>query len=243
MKSLYLGDELVDHAGAGDAVTVTLADEIDIARGDVLARPEARPEVADQFTAHLIWMSAEPMLPGRSYFLKIGARTTPASVTELKHRVDVNTREHIAAKTLALNEIGFCNLATTMPVAFDPYEENRETGSFILIDRRSNETVAAGVIAHGLRRATNVHRHGFSIYPRISRRSEASEAGSALVHRAFRLRQVDDRQYRRDEALTPAASTPRCSTATTSATASTRIWASRRPTASKTSGASPKWRG
>ena len=173
VKSLYLGDERVDDASAGDAVTLTLADEIDIARGDMLARPEARPEVADQFTAHLIWMSAEPMLPGRSYFLKLGPRATPASITELKHRVDVNTREHIAAKTLALNEIGFCNLATTMPVAFDPYEENRETGSFILIDRRTNETVAAGVIAHGLRRATNVHRHGFSI---------ARDSHAALKH-------------------------------------------------------------
>ena len=163
VASLYRADELVEEAAAGDAVTVTLADEVDIARGDVLARPEARPEVADQFTAHVIWMSAEPMLPGRSYFLKNGARTTPASITELKHRIDVNSREKLAAKTLALNEIGFCNLATTLPIAFDPYSDNRETGAFILIDRRTNETAAAGVIAHGLRRATNVHRHGFTI--------------------------------------------------------------------------------
>jgi len=103
------------------------------------------------------------MLPGRSYLLKIGARTTPASISELKYRVDVNSREHLAAKTLALNEIGFCNLSTTLPVAFDPYEENHDTGSFILIDRRTNETAAAGVIAHGLRRATNVYRHGFAV--------------------------------------------------------------------------------
>ena len=163
VKELYLADELVDQASAGDAVTLALNDEIDIARGDMLARPDARPEVADQFTAHLIWMSAEPMLPGRSYWLKIGSRTVPASVTELKHRVDVNSAEHMAAKTLALNEIGFCNLAMTAPVAFDSYEVNRETGAFILIDRRSNETVAAGVVAHGLRRATNVHRHGFTV--------------------------------------------------------------------------------
>ena len=163
VKSLYLADEIVDEASAGDAVTVTLSDEVDISRGDVLARPDERPEVADQFTAHLIWMSAEPMLPGRSYLMKIGSRTTPASITDLKHRVDINTREHIAAKKLELNEIGFANLATTTPVAFDPYEANRDTGSFILIDRRSNETVAAGVVAHGLRRATNVHRHGFSV--------------------------------------------------------------------------------
>ena len=154
-------------------MTLTLADEVDIARGDVLARPDSRPEVADQFTAHVIWMSAEPMLPGRSYFLKIGARTTPASITELKHRIDVNSQEKLAAKTLALNEIGFCNLATTLPVAFDPYAENRDTGAFILIDRRTNETAAAGMIAHGLRRATNIHRHGFAV---------TREAHAALKH-------------------------------------------------------------
>ena len=142
---------------------MTLADEIDIARGDVLALPRSRPEVADQFTAHIIWMSAEPMLPGRSYFMKIGTRTTPASITDLKHRIDVNSQEKLAAKTLGLNEIGFCNLATTLPVAFDPYAENRDTGGFILIDRRTNETAGAGMIAHGLRRATNVHRHGYAV--------------------------------------------------------------------------------
>jgi bifunctional enzyme CysN/CysC len=108
-------------------------------------------------------MSAEPMLPGRSYFLKIGARTTPASITELKHRIDVNSQEKLAAKTLALNEIGFCNLAMTLPVAFDAYAENRDTGAFILIDRSTNETAAAGMVAHGLRRATNIHRHGFAV--------------------------------------------------------------------------------
>ena len=163
VASLYAADQLVDVAGAGDAVTVTLADEVDIARGDVLAHAESRPEVADQFAAHLIWMSADPMLPGRSYFLKIGTRTTPASITELKHRIDVNSQEKLAAKTLGLNEIGFCNLATTLPVAFDPYAENRDMGAFILIDRRTNETAAAGVVAHGLRRATNIHRHGFAV--------------------------------------------------------------------------------
>jgi len=152
-----------DLAEAGEAVTLTLADEIDIARGDVLARPDSRPEVADQFTAHLIWMSAEPLLPGRSYLMKIGARTTPASVTELKHRIDVNTLDKLAAKTLELNEVGFCNIATTMPVAYDAYVDNRETGAFILIDRVSNETAAAGMIAHGLRRATNIHRQGLTV--------------------------------------------------------------------------------
>jgi bifunctional enzyme CysN/CysC len=153
----------VDEASAGEAVTLVLADEVDIARGDVLTQPDARPEVADQFTAHVIWMSAEKLLPGRSYLMKIGAKTTPATVTELKHRIDVNSLEKLAGKTLALNEVGFCNLATTTPIAFDPYVENRETGAFILIDRFTNETAAAGMIAHGLRRATNIHRHDLTV--------------------------------------------------------------------------------
>jgi len=163
VASLYVADRLSETAEAGDAVTITLADELDIARGDVLCPPQARPEVADQFTAHVIWMSADPMLPGRSYLLKLGARTVPATITELKHRIDVNSQEKLAAKTLQLNEIGLCNLATAAPVAFEAYAQNHDLGAFILIDRRSNETAAAGVIEHGLRRATNVHRHGFSV--------------------------------------------------------------------------------
>jgi len=163
VKSILVADQEKDSAEAGDAVTLTLADEVDIARGDVLAHPTSRPEVADQFTAHLIWMSASAMLPGRSYLMKIGARTVPAQVTELKHRIDVNNYDKLAAKQLDLNEVGFCNIATTMPVAFDPYADNRDTGGFILIDRATNETAAAGMIAHGLRRATNVHRHGLAV--------------------------------------------------------------------------------
>ena len=163
VKTILVADKERETAEAGDAVTLTLEDEVDIARGDVLAHPASRPEVADQFTAHLIWMSANSMLPGRSYLMKIGARTVPAQVTELKHRIDVNTYDKLAAKSLELNEVGFCNVATTAPVAFDPYEANRVTGAFILIDRETNETAAAGMIAHGLRRATNVHRHGLSV--------------------------------------------------------------------------------
>jgi bifunctional enzyme CysN/CysC len=163
VAKLYVADKLAEQAEAGDAVTVTLADEIDIARGDVLCHAEARPEVADQFSAHLIWMSADPMLPGRSYLLKLGAKTAPVQITDLKHRIDVNTQEKLAAKTLALNEIGVCNLAVTTPIAFDAYTDNRDLGGFILIDRRTNETAAAGVVQHGLRRATNVHRHGFTV--------------------------------------------------------------------------------
>ncbi len=163
VERIFVADREVERAEAGDAVTLTLADEVDIARGDVLSHPDSRPEVADQFTAHVLWMSAEPMLPGRSYLMKIGARTTPASITELKHRIDVNNFDKLAAKRLDLNELGLCNLATTMPVAYDAYTENRETGSFILIERMTNETVAMGMIVHGLRRATNIHLHGMTV--------------------------------------------------------------------------------
>ena len=152
----YDGD--LDEAGPGDAVTLTLADEVDIARGDLLSAPTARPEVADQFAAHLIWMGDEPLLPGRPYLMRIGTRYVPVNVTALKHKLDVDTREHLAARSLTLNEIGVCNLSTTTPVAFDAYADNRETGAFILIDRYSNATVGAGMIDFGLRRAANIHR-------------------------------------------------------------------------------------
>ncbi|MGN6147159.1 MAG: sulfate adenylyltransferase subunit CysN, partial [Rhizomicrobium sp.] len=147
----------LEAAAAGQAVTLTLADEVDVSRGDVLAPAASRPEVSDQFSAHILWMAEDEMLPGRQYLLKIGARTIPASVTELKHKIDVNTLDHSAAKTLALNEVGYGNLALAQPIAFDPYSENRDTGGFILIDRFSNNTVGAGMIHFGLRRATNVH--------------------------------------------------------------------------------------
>ena len=144
-------------AQAPDSVTVTLADEIDVARGDMLAASRDRPQVADQFEAHLIWMSGEHLFPGRSYFMKINNCTLAATVTALKHKLDVNTLSKLAAKTLALNEVAVCNLSVARPVAFDAYADNRDTGAFILIDRYSNETVAAGMIDFALRRATNIH--------------------------------------------------------------------------------------
>lgn len=147
----------VEVAGAGQAVTLTLADEIDISRGDVIAAAGDPPEVADQFAAHLLWMGDAALLPGRPYWLKIGARTVAASVSEIKHRVDVNTQEHLAAKRLELNEVGYCNLSFDEPVAFEAYAKNRTLGGFILIDRQSNATVAAGTLDFALRRAGNVH--------------------------------------------------------------------------------------
>ncbi|MES2294557.1 MAG: sulfate adenylyltransferase subunit CysN [Pseudomonadota bacterium] len=145
------------EAMAGDAVTITLADEVDISRGDILCDPHSRPEVSDQFAAHLLWMADEELLPGRQYLLKLATASVPVTVSALKHKVDVNTLGHLAAKTLALNEVGYCNFALSQPLAFDPYRDNRDLGGFILIDRFTNATVGAGMIDFGLRRATNVH--------------------------------------------------------------------------------------
>ncbi len=163
VKELVTFDGVLERARAGDAITLTLADEIDIARGDVLTDPGDPPEFVDQFAAHLIWMSDQPLVPGRSYLMKLAARTVPATVTALKHRIDVDTLAHLADRTLSLNEIGFCNLSTATPVAFDPYAVNRDTGAFILIDRATNETAGAGMIAFGLRRASNLHWQALTV--------------------------------------------------------------------------------
>jgi bifunctional enzyme CysN/CysC len=145
------------EAIAGDVVTITLADEVDISRGDILCEPQTRPEMSDQFAAHLLWMADDELLPGRQYLLKLATATIPATVSGLKHKVDINTLGHLAGKTLALNEVGYCNFALSQPLAFDSYRDNRDMGGFILIDRSSNATVGAGMIDFGLRRATNVH--------------------------------------------------------------------------------------
>ncbi|MFZ3234817.1 MAG: sulfate adenylyltransferase subunit CysN [Stellaceae bacterium] len=163
VREIVTFDGALDHAGAGDAVTLRLADEIDIARGDLLADPRDPPEFVDQFAAHVIWMSEHRMVPGRSYLLKIGTRTLPATITALKHRIDVDTLAHLAERSLGLNDIGFCNLSTAAPVAFDPYADNRDTGAFILIDRLTNETAGAGMIAFGLRRASNIHWQALTV--------------------------------------------------------------------------------
>jgi bifunctional enzyme CysN/CysC len=144
-------------AVAGQSVLLTLTDEIDISRGDVLAAADQPPEVADQFETNIICMAEEPLLPGRRYWLKIGAKTVSATITELKYQVNVNTLEHLAAKTLALNAIGVCNIALDQVIAFDPYQANRDGGGFILIDRLTHATVAAGMIHFALRRSHNIH--------------------------------------------------------------------------------------
>ncbi|RAI03289.1 adenylyl-sulfate kinase [Acuticoccus sediminis] len=157
VRRIVTMDGDLPEAVASEAVTVVLDREVDISRGDVLVPPSHRPEVADQFAAHIVWMAEEPLYPGRPYILKIGNKVISATITEIKHRIDVNTFDHLAAKELGLNEVGFCNVSLSADIAFDPYEANRETGSFILIDRLTNATVGAGMVWFALRRATNIH--------------------------------------------------------------------------------------
>jgi bifunctional enzyme CysN/CysC len=153
----------MEQAIAGQSITLTLADEIDISRGDIISTIEAPAGVADQFEATVVWMVEEPMLPGRRYLLKIGGQTVNAEIGHLKYKVNVNTLEHTAAAKLELNEIGVLNLALDRQIAFDPYKENRETGGFVLIDRMNNNTIAAGMIDFALRRASNIHMQALDI--------------------------------------------------------------------------------
>ncbi|HEY1480464.1 MAG TPA: sulfate adenylyltransferase subunit CysN [Gaiellales bacterium] len=151
----YDGD--LEIAVAGQSVTLTLTDEIDISRGDVIARADDRPGVASQFEATIVWMADEPMLPGRTYQVRIGGATASATLTPLKYKLNVNSLERLAATKLDLNEIGVVDVELDRPIAFDPYTENRETGGFILIDRISSATVGAGLLHFALRRSDNVH--------------------------------------------------------------------------------------
>jgi bifunctional enzyme CysN/CysC len=151
----YDGD--LAEAEAGRSVTLTLADPVDVGRGDLVVAADAPAGCADQWQATVIWMHERPLLPGRTYLVKLGPRTVPATITELRHRVAVDTLEPLAAKQLELNEIGVCNLSLAAPMPFDPYAENRDTGGFVLIDRLSGETVGAGLVHFALRRADNLH--------------------------------------------------------------------------------------
>ena len=150
------GREL-DVATAGQSVTLTFADEVDTSRGDVICAASDPAEVSDQFQSRILWMAEEPMLPGRRYLLKIGAKTVTAQLTGLKFRIDVNDLQDRPAKNLKLNEVGVCTISLDQPIAFDPYDVNRETGGFILIDRLTNNTVGLGLLDFALRRAANIH--------------------------------------------------------------------------------------
>ena len=146
----------LDEAVAGQSITITLADEIDVSRGDLIVAADQPAEVADQFEATIVWMNESPLLPGRSYFMKIGTKLATATISPLKYKINMNTMQHLAAATLELNEIGVCNLELDRSLPFDPYAVNRDTGGFILIDRITNDTVGAGMLHFALRRASNV---------------------------------------------------------------------------------------
>jgi len=151
------------QAIAGQSVTICLEDEVDCSRGDVLCAADAPPQIADQFEATIVWMAEDPMLAGRPYWLKLGTQTVSATIQPPKYQINVNTMEHLAAKTLTLNAIGVCNLATDRPIVFESYEENHDLGGFILIDKLNNATVAAGMLHFALRRSQNVHWQALDI--------------------------------------------------------------------------------
>ncbi|MGO9945955.1 MAG: adenylyl-sulfate kinase [Steroidobacteraceae bacterium] len=161
-RIVTLGSDLA-VAAAGQSVTIALADELDCSRGDLIAAAEDPPEIADQFEATIVWMADEALLPGRPYWLKLGTQFVTATIHGPKYQVNVNTLEHLAAKTLSLNAIGIANLSTDRPLIFEPYETSRELGGFILIDKISNATVAAGMLHFALRRSSNVHWQALDI--------------------------------------------------------------------------------
>ncbi len=175
VKSLRGAGGPVDVAQAGDTVAVALAEDIAVKPGDMLAAPRNRPQVADQFAAHLVWRSQAPLLPERDYLMKINGVTLGASITNLRHRIDVDSLAKLAADTLARDEIGVCNVSVAREIAFDPYADNRETGFFVLLDRDSGETAAVGMIDFALRRATNVHYQSITI--------SKAERSAAMPHR------------------------------------------------------------
>jgi bifunctional enzyme CysN/CysC len=176
---IVTADGDLDHAVANQSVTLTLTDEVDVSRGDVLSAVDAPAEVADQFEATIVWMSDQPMLRGRDYLMKIGTRTVTATVLPLKYKVNINTLEHVAAETLELNEIGVCELELDRRIAFDAYAACRDTGGFILIDRLSNNTIGAGMLRFALRRADNIHWQAVEVNK--AARREKNRHASAVV--------------------------------------------------------------
>ena len=173
---IVTADGDLSGATAGQAVTLTLTDDVDVGRGDVIAAAATPMVVADQFEATLVWMDARPMLRGRSYLMKIGTRTVNATIAPLKYKVNVNTQARLPADTLAQNEIGVCDLELDRPIAFEPYAVNRDLGAFILIDRMSNDTVGAGLLGFELRRSQNVHWQAFDIEKRVRARQKSQKA-------------------------------------------------------------------
>ena len=188
-------------------------------------------------------MNEEPLLPGRGYWLKLATQTVSATIAAPKYALAVDTGEHLAAKTLELNDIGVAEITTDRPLVFEPYADSRALGGFILVDKITNATVAAGMLHFALRRAHNIHWQALDVSREAHARLKGQKPADPVVHRPVRRGQVDHRQSGREEAPRDKAATPSCSTATMSATGSTRIWASPTPTGSRMSAAWAKWRG
>lgn len=163
VERIVTADGELDRASAGEAITIVLDRELDVSRGDVFGAAEDRPQVSDQFAAEMLWMNEQALLPGRSYLLKIGTSVVPATITALKHKIDINTYEEQPCRSLEMNGIGLCNVECARPIVFDPYREIREMGAFILIDRFTNQTVGAGMVRFGLRRASNIHQQAMDV--------------------------------------------------------------------------------
>ena len=167
------------EAEAGQAITVCLTDEVDVSRGDVISASNDRPEVTDQFQANIIWMNDEPMLPGRPYLFKTAGKTIDGVITELRHEINVNSFEQKSAKILRLNEVGLVNVKLSQQIAFEGYAENKTLGSFIIIDKFTNKTVACGMINFGLRRASNIHMQAVDV-DQISRAKQKHQQPKVL---------------------------------------------------------------
>ncbi|NUY29284.1 sulfate adenylyltransferase subunit CysN [Paraburkholderia sp. JPY303] len=174
---IVTADGDLDEAFAEQSVTLLLADEVDVSRGDLISAADSPAQVADQFEATLVWMSDQPMLRGRSYLLKIGTRTVTATILPLKYKLNVDTLDHVAGETLALNEIGVAELEFDRAIAFDPYEQNRETGGFIVIDRMTNSTVGAGMLRFALRRANNIRWQALEVDKHARRMLNGHQSG------------------------------------------------------------------
>ncbi len=197
VASVFTGEGKSSAGLAGQSITLTLSDEVDVSRGDVLAAAADPPAVANQFEATIIWMHDEPLLQGRAYLFKLGTKTVTATVAPIKYRVNVNTMEHLAAKKLDLNDIGVVGLELSSAVAFEPYENSRVLGGFILIDMLTNNTVGAGLLHFALRRSENVHWQALDVN-KIARAPEPSEAVHSVVHRFVGGRQIGHRKFGRE---------------------------------------------
>ena len=174
----------LETAVTSQAVTLVLDREIDVSRGDIICAAESTAPIADQFAVRILWMASEALLPGRTYLIKVGAVTTQATVTALKHRISINTLEHSAARTLQLNEIGLCNISLDKPIAFEPYAESRDLGSFILIDRITNQTIGMGLIDFALRRANNIHWQNLEV-SRSARAAQKNQKAAVIWFTGF----------------------------------------------------------